>query len=412
MSIRKTIFTALSLLFFMSSLSAQNTNSPYSRYGYGTLENPALGQSRAMGGIAYGMREKGMINPLNPASYSAVDTLNFVFDFGVSTTTSIFEDNSGRQVNPNGRFDYLAMKIPLKSYWGLALGLMPFSNVGYEYSSTETTSVGNVSYVDGHVGTGGLNTLFLGTGISLGKNWSVGANLKYIFGKIAHDGSVVYSNSEYNTTYSSENWYLGAPSLDFGVQYRKKFNKKNSAVLGATFTNGSAFTMHEFNTVLITPSLYDTVQKTTNPVFELPNTFGIGLSYNYDNRLTVGFDYQNQAWSKTEMCGLKDTLNDNSRMAVGLEFLPSLMATNYFKAIKYRCGVNYSNSYLNYGGAELKNIGLSVGFGLPLRAQKTVLNFAFEAGKLLTREAPISERYYKVSLDVSFNEFWFFKRKL
>jgi len=168
MSIRKTLFAALSLFLLLSNVSAQNTNSVYSRYGYGILDNPALGKSRAMGGIGYGLRDNGSINMLNPASYSAVDTMNFVFDFGVSSSYSRFEENGQKQSNPNGKFDYVAMKIPLKKYWGATLGLVPYSNVGYSFSSDETTSTGDVNYTKTYQGSGGLNAVFLGTGISLG----------------------------------------------------------------------------------------------------------------------------------------------------------------------------------------------------------------------------------------------------
>lgn len=58
------------------------SNSPYSRYGYGLLSNPAFGASEAMGGISYGLRRSQQVNPGNPASYSEIDSLTFIFDMG------------------------------------------------------------------------------------------------------------------------------------------------------------------------------------------------------------------------------------------------------------------------------------------------------------------------------------------
>lgn len=412
MSIRKTILSALSLMLFLSCLSAQNTNSPYSRYGFGALENGALGKSRAMGGIGYGLREKGLINPLNPASYSSVDTLNFIFDFGVSASYYSFKENGIHQVNPNGKLDFIAMKIPLKRYWGLALGLMPYSNVGYSFSETATTPVGEVESTITHTGTGGLNTLFLGTGISLGKNLSLGANLKYVFGSISYSGSVIYTDTDIKSYYPSENWYLGAPSLDLGVQYQNNFGKKGKVVLGASFTNASKFTLNDVYYVKLTPAV-DTIEVTTQKAFDLPTTLGLGASYTYDNRFTIGLDYQTQSWSKSNFFGKSDTLTNNTRVALGMEYLPSLIASHYFQAVKYRFGVQYTDSYIKFDDGNLKNLGVTLGFGLPLRGQKSVLNIAFEAGKMITPKASyLSENYYKVSLDVAFNELWFFKRKL
>ena len=413
MSIRKTLFSALTLFLFLSCLSAQNTNSPYSRYGFGVLENPALGKTRAMGGIGYGIRDKGLINPLNPASYSSVDTLNFIFDFGVSTSRSVFKENGLKQVNPNGKFDYVVMKVPLKKYWGMAFGLMPYSNVGYSISQTYNTGFGDVDYTRNYVGTGGLNTLFFGSGISLGQNLSLGANIKYVFGQIAYQGNVIYSNTIHNSYYESETWTLGTPSIDLGLQYQKVFNKKNKAIFGASFSNASSFKMSDVSSIKIVPTNKDTTTSNMKYDFGLPNTVGIGASYTYDNRLTVGIDYQNQAWSKTAYKGVKDTLANNSRLSLGLEYAPALIPTSYLQAVKYRCGMQYTDSYFKFADGTIKNIGVSVGFGLPLRGQKSALNFAFEAGRLLLPNTSlISENYYKVSFDVSFNELWFFKRKL
>ena len=67
-----------------TAIAQNNTNSPYTRYGYGDLSDQSFGNSRAMGGIAFGLRDGAQINPLNPASYTAIDSLTFLFEGGVS----------------------------------------------------------------------------------------------------------------------------------------------------------------------------------------------------------------------------------------------------------------------------------------------------------------------------------------
>ena len=66
------------------AIAQNNTNSPYTRYGYGDLSDQSFGNSKAMGGIAFGLRDGAQINPLNPASYTAIDSLTFIFEGGVS----------------------------------------------------------------------------------------------------------------------------------------------------------------------------------------------------------------------------------------------------------------------------------------------------------------------------------------
>lgn len=413
MPIHKTLFATLSLFLILGNLSAQNTNSPYSRYGFGTLENQVMGKSRAMGGIGYGLRENGIINPLNPASYSAVDTMNLLLDFGVSASYYNFRENGSSQGDPNAELDYIGMKIALKPNWGLAFGLLPYSKVGYSFGDSYTTrDMDNkkITYDKSYSGTGGLNTLFLGSSTMVDNNLSLGVNVKYIFGEIAHTTSISSTYSNFSSQYFSQNWYLHALSLDLGAQYEIKLGKKRKATIGAVFTRKSSFSRGEVYEYTIAK---DTADNTTKYTFGLPNTIGVGFTYTYDNRLTVGVDYQMQAWSKASYFNKKDSLSDNTKISFGLEYLPSLITTNYFQAIKYRFGMKYEDSYIKLPDGNIKSLGITLGLGLPLKGQKSKLNLSFEAGKLIVPNSSyISENYYKLALDVAFNELWFVKRKL
>ena len=93
------------LIFTQLPLWAQNnTNSPYTRFGYGELADRSFGAGRAMGGVGYGLRSSKQINPLNPASYSCMDSLTFLFDFGASGQVSWFYDGTNKQRQMNGNW--------------------------------------------------------------------------------------------------------------------------------------------------------------------------------------------------------------------------------------------------------------------------------------------------------------------
>jgi hypothetical protein len=412
MSVNKFFTAVLLLLSISAALAAQNTNSPYSRNGFGTLETPALGKSRSMGGIGIGLREKNMINFLNPASISSLDTLTMLMDFGVSGQYSRFGENDNIQMNPNGGLDYVAIKVPLKRYWGLAFGLVPYSKVGYSYSMDGSLYdyLGNeIEYTKSYAGTGGMNTLYIGTSVSLWKKLALGVNYKYSFGTITQSSALVSTNSEFNSKSPTEYWYMNNSSFDLGIQYDQKFGKKSRLVLGAVFSEKS----HVNNEIYKLDITTDTIASSGESKFEFPSSLGLGLSWTYDDRLTIGLDYQKQLWSNALFYGSKDTLSDNTRIALGVEYLPSVFAMHYFQAIKYRFGLYYTDSYMNYPSGNLKNVGLTLGVGLPLRGQKSALNLSFDAGKILTPSASfISENYFKLSVGVTFNELWFFKRKL
>jgi opacity protein-like surface antigen len=303
------------------------------------------------------------------------------------------------------------MKFALKPNWGVALGLVPFSKVGYNFSqsfSYTNTPVGDLDYTNTYSGNGGLNTFFIGTGFKLGKNLLLGADLKYTFGLLNNATSTKYRTSGINNEQSMEYLFIKSPSLELGAQYDIPLSKKGILTLGASASAALPVKTERYRVTISS----DTLETTDYFDCQLPTTIGAGLSYKWDDRLTVGLDFQKQRFSQATFMGVKDSLRDNNRIALGVEYLPSTLAEHYYQAIRYRGGFQFNDIYLKQPG-HLQSASLSLGVGLPLRGQKSMLNFSLEAGRLFTPNASfISETFYRFSIDVSFNELWFFKMKL
>ena len=51
---------------------------PYSKYGYGILNDQATSAQRSMGGVGYAMASGRQVNVMNPASYAAIDSITFL----------------------------------------------------------------------------------------------------------------------------------------------------------------------------------------------------------------------------------------------------------------------------------------------------------------------------------------------
>lgn len=57
-------------------------------------------------------------------------------------------------------------------------------------------------------------------------------------------------------------------------------------------------------------------------------------------------------------------------------------------------------------------MGITLGFGLPLKNSKSILNLNLEYGSRgIINQNLVREDYVKIGLGVSINENWFFKRK-
>ena len=86
----------MAVLILGASLLANaqsGTNSPYSQYGLGVLSDQTSGFNRGMNGVGLGFHEHNQVNYLNPASYSAIDSMTFILDAGISGQVTNFNEN-------------------------------------------------------------------------------------------------------------------------------------------------------------------------------------------------------------------------------------------------------------------------------------------------------------------------------
>ena len=98
---------ALMALTTIGASAQSGTNSPYSQFGLGDLANQTVGQNKGMGGVGYGFRKGNEVNPMNPASYSSVDSLTFIFDAGLSLQTTQMREGQEKLNAKSGGFDYV-----------------------------------------------------------------------------------------------------------------------------------------------------------------------------------------------------------------------------------------------------------------------------------------------------------------
>lgn len=424
----KTVFCVL--LFTISSVTtaiaqyynpddlfgANNTNSPYSRYGFGELSNQGFANARGMGGVAYGLRDKYHINPVNPASYTTVDSLTFLMEAGVSIQNTNFNDGNTRVNVGNSSFDYAAVQFRLHRRIGMTLGLLPFSNVSYNFNRTyETSDESSTSYNVNYVGDGGYRQVFVGLGVKVFQNLSVGANVSYLWGETKRRravdlglGSQAHNYKE--TTLLKINDY----KLDFGAQYTHTFNSKNVMTVGVVFSPGRD--LNATTTIKRVTSVTDT--KDSIATYEIPVSYGAGISYTHNRRLTLGVDYSLQKWGGATFMNKKNAFYDRTKVAVGLEYLPNYNGTSYFSHIRYRVGAYYSLPY--YKAEEngeafraAKEFGVTAGLSLPIPKSLSQVNLAAQYIKVSgQRSNMVDEQYLKLSIGVTFNERWFFKRKV
>lgn len=415
----RVIASLLATLATVASIHAGNgMNSPYTRYGFGQLATMEVGVNKGMGGTGIGLQNNSQINMLNPASYAAVDTLTFLLDVGMSLHNTNFAEGGVKMNARNTTFDYLAMQFRLKPRLGMTIGMMPFSNIGYNFSNTQIIrddEDGQVTTTNRYYGDGGLRQVTMGLGWSPFKGFSVGTNLSYLYGEVYHYVYNQYNESAISTRTKRYTADITTYKADFGAQYQTSFGK-NRITLGATYQLGHTIDDEVYIIDMIsTGSIVTSSDTTTMGAMSIPSGFGVGVSYTFDERLTLAADYSMQQYGTANFFGMKGA--DYHRASVGFEYIPERITRNLFRRARYRAGLHYATAHYTVNGQQgPTEYGASIGIGLPIMNgwnTKSIINISGQAVHVRPGvPGMITENYLRLSIGLSFNESWFDKWKV
>ena len=421
----------LASLYVAPAIAQSGTNSPYSQYGLGQLSEQTSGFNRGMNGLGLGFREHNQVNYINPASYSSIDSLTFIFDAGLSGQVTNFSENGQKKNANNADFEYAVAAFRASKHLGVSFGIIPFTNIGYNYSiSGYLNGDKSTTFTNTYNGSGGMHQIYLGAGWEFVKGLSIGANVSYIWGDI--DRSVVnsYSDGYINTLSKYYTATISSYRIDFGLQYTLPLNKKNSLTLGLTYGLGHKLNSDPSCMVIstnTTTAVADTTSFTINNGLEIPTSFGAGLTWNNNNKLKLGADFTYQKWGDTKFPVYK-VINDvpsyslsdeyysyRYKLTIGGEFCNNETSRNFIDRIRFRAGASYASSYYKVNGQDGPDeISVSVGFGIPIvnaYNNRSILNIS---GQWVRSEAPgmLKENTFRINIGITFNERWFMKWKV
>ena len=410
MAINKRLLSILSALMMAVALFADNgVNSPYSRFGLGTLSDQNLAINRQMGGLGYALRDSKYINLLNPASLAQADTLTMLFEAGFSLQNVNFKEN-GQKINAhNGSFDYIAMKYRIRN--------------GYSFSSRNVnidTEIGNnTSNTNSYSGTGGIYQPFVALGWSPINNLAIGVSASYIYGDISHKVGSTFDDTSIRNRARYYNIDVSSYKVDFGAQYDMILGKGHGLTLGLVYSLGHDL---KADAQVIEQTLQNgTIQVSDTSYiangFSLPHTIGFGVLYNLKNNWKFGLDYTYQAWSTSDFFG-EDKGLDRSKISLGVEYSPNRISRNILKRMYYRAGAYYAQPYTEVNGKKgCDEYGLSAGFSIPFANKfNKRMSMVHISGQVIRMEPKsagmIAETCLRVNLGITFNEGWFSKMKV
>ena len=399
------------MLALTAGLSAQNlTSSPYSRYAYGDLNENVPTAYRAMGGVGFGMRSNRAINPSQPASYTACDTLTFMMDIAASASWSRYQDVTGMRNKANGNLEYITLQFPLWKRWiAMSVGLLPYSSVGYSISLSDSTAGGAYHYTTAYDGSGNISEVYGGLSFNICNWFALGANFYYMWGNLYRMRTLTFTESGLNPTAQAEILSVGSIRLRYGAQFFHTWGD-HTVNVGAIFENKMKLRSEYI--------LVETQTEDSIPIYvdgwQLPMVWGVGASYTWANRLTVGFDFERQCMGSALYNGLpgNDPLNglqDRNRIALGVEYRHNPQGRKYVDRMVWRAGLNVQDEYLTTIGA--KRITAGIGIGFPVYGLGTLVNTTVEYTHRGSKTG-LEENSLRFTVGISVAENWFFKRKL
>ena len=425
-----TILTGVITLSGIAQVS--KTLSPYSQYGLGVLADQSQGFNRGMGGLSMGLRGGTMVNMLNPASYSAVDSLTMLIDMGVSGQITNFKEGGISTNRKSADFDYAVTLFRVMPKMGVSLGVVPFSNVGYSFSATEKVPNSILTSVMTYSGSGGFSQAFLGVGYEVFKGISVGANFSYLWGNYTKSlGVAALNDSHINLMVKAYETKINSYKLDFGAQGQFALDKDNVLTVGATFGVGHKLgadaNMYIMNTDSET-SLIDTTTVTLNNAFQLPMSFGVGAALVHKRSLTIGADYAFEHWGNVAFPQADEVTNryemsssvlrNRHKITLGADWIPEpnpMARSSFFKRIHYKVGASYATPYYYIKGEDgPRELALSAGFSIPIINSwnnRSLLNISAQWVNSSSKNF-VKENTFRINIGLTFNERWFAKWKV
>lgn len=427
----------LAALTFSAKAQTNGSNSPYSRFGVGALKDGVQGFNSGMSGVAMGFRAGNRVNVQNPASYSSIDSLSFIFDVGMNLQNTNLKQG-GTSVNAhNASLEYFNAAFRLNPGLGFAFGFKPFSTIGYNYSNThfitnDINSGSPITQTATYSGDGGLQEVFMGIGWNPFAQLSIGVNMGYMWGtyeqKITttsyNDGTSTSNIGGLNRQITAD---FSTYKLEVGAQYPIRLTKKDVLTVGATYGLGHKLNNRAHCHQYLTNG--DTTTVSLDDAFELPHIITAGVAWTRNAQWKAGLDVSYHTWGDCEMPQVQQVGGTSSflsssngymnrtKVALGGEYTPNAMSNKYLQRVQYRLGMSFATPYFKVDNLDgPREFGVSAGLGLPVSknpSSKSMVNIAFQWIKAAPQNSSlISENYLQLKVGLTFNERWFMKWKI
>jgi hypothetical protein len=381
-----------------------------------------------MGGVGIATRNRRFINYTNPAAITARDTLSFMADFGLEQKNTVYRQGDLRSANNTFNIHNFVMSFPIWRSSAFMVGITPYSDVGYDFSSIETDpdiigNTGNISY-DSY-GNGSVYQAFFGAGVTLWKKLSLGAEAIYYFGNLDKITKMDYTDQSYRSLNSGSELTVRGVTGKFGLQYEQELGGEVSMTIGATYRMGTNMKGYSTNfryatQSSVTDSLRHTVDTLGARGMRFGDEIGVGIAVSGGEKWSAEFNYLRSDWRKSGFDSapgfavsggsvFSSTVSQSFR--AGFEIVPNRNdMRSYLKTCSYRVGAYYDQAYYKLDGNNVNSIGITFGMTLPVFQWHNGITLGVDLGQRSSnRNNMIRERYATFFIGFNIHDLWFRK---
>lgn len=399
--------------------SQTGTTSPYSYAGLGEVNFRGTQINRFMGGLEI-YNDSIHANLSNPSSYSKLKLTNYTL--GLNYRINNMSGSNETKSIASAGLDYIGVALPTK-YFGFGFGIIPYTSVGYKlsYLESENEEDGILNLFQGE---GGINKVFFSVGFKPLKYLSFGATLNYNFGEIVYETGRFQDQITLGTVLENRSSVSG---LDLKLSSQLEIPINEDLELQAMFsyapeanlisTNSRFFNTRSFSGTSgfgdkVEISLIDYGLKRSN--ITIPDIVSFGLGIGKERKWFAGAQYTMNAMQNFshEFVNLSNVGYENGYVfSLGGFYIPDFSSiTSYWKRIVFRMGFRHELTGIVVNNFELKETGISFGFGLPLAGFSNT-NIGFEYVSRGGDDNSYKENFWSFRIGFSLNDKWFVKRK-
>lgn len=419
-------FPTLFLLFVLFSaaslrVTAQQNSAPYSQMGLGDLDGGFYNRTSGMANTGIGYRSNRFLINNNPASFTGLADQYFTMETALRGEYSTY---AGNQVNIASTesgditFRKLIMGIKLSHHWGSSIGLLPYSTQNYEFTVPYNISGTTVQIADHYYqGHGSVNRAYWANAYEFFHHLSIGVDASYIFGQLNQNDIIQSTGTGQTLVSTTNNTNLQNLYVTYGAQLYGRVGKKWNYSIGGTYSTKAALLAASTKQVLNNDSLMLQNIQDQEGYLYLPEAWGVGIALTDKQKYTFLADYRYQNWNgvaaQNTYPGQAYGIASAERGSIGFEISKKKVFYNTLVELSYlQGGLYYEKSYLQINGQQIKDYGITFGFGANALKSPLAYSVIFQYGiKGTTNNELIRQNYADVTFLINFGQIWYTKGK-